>query len=189
MHPTGVANAAWVFAAAPSKVPFFVAGGLLAAWAVVLAAIGLRHAEFPDSEARARLVMLTTVVLVAATMTAAVATSGEEREERGAAHAPAPGAATPSSVLQLSADPSGQLAYDRKHAELKAGRVTIRFVNRSPVAHDVTVAKGRQKIAATKVIDGAETTTTAELARGEYVFFCSVDAHRPGGMHGTLTVR
>jgi plastocyanin len=189
MHPTGVANAAWVFAAAPSKVPFYVAGGLLAGWAVLLAAMGLTHPEFPGSEGRTRLVMLSTVVLVAATITAAVATSGEEGEEGETARAPARGAATPSSVLRLSADPTGQLAYDRKRAELKAGRVTIRFVNRSPVAHDVTVAKGSKKVAATKVIDHAETTATANLPPGEYVFFCSVDAHRPGGMQGTLTVR
>jgi plastocyanin len=68
----------------------------------------------------------------------------------------------------LSADPTGQLAYDRKRADLKAGRVTIRFVNRSPVAHYVTVAKGSKKVAATKVIDGAETTATANLPPGQY---------------------
>jgi uncharacterized cupredoxin-like copper-binding protein len=27
------------------------------------------------------------------------------------------------------------------------------------------------------------------VAPGQYVFYCSVDAHRAGGMQGTLTVK
>ena len=38
---------------------------LLAAWAVLLAAWGITHAEFPGSRGRARLVMLTSLLLVA----------------------------------------------------------------------------------------------------------------------------
>ena len=53
MHPIGVASAAWVFASAPSRVPFYVAGGLLACWAVVLSATGLTHPDFPGSARRA----------------------------------------------------------------------------------------------------------------------------------------
>ena len=59
----------------PSKVPFFVAGGLLAAWAVVLSALGLSQPEFPMNDRGSRFVVLITVVLVAAAMTAAVATA------------------------------------------------------------------------------------------------------------------
>jgi hypothetical protein len=61
-----------MFAAAPSKVPFYIAGGLLVVWAVLLAGWGIGHAEFPGSAGRARLVMLTSFLLVAATLTAAV---------------------------------------------------------------------------------------------------------------------
>ena len=59
-------------AAASSKLPYYIAGGLLAAWAVLLAAWGISHAEFPGSPGRARVVMLTSLLLVAATMTTAV---------------------------------------------------------------------------------------------------------------------
>jgi hypothetical protein len=72
MHPIGVASAAWVFASAPSKVPFYVAGGSLAGWAVLLGVTGLTHPDFPGSAGLARLVMLTSVLLVAATITTAV---------------------------------------------------------------------------------------------------------------------
>jgi len=58
-----------------SKVPFFIAGGLLASWAVVLSAIGLSRPEFPGNDRGQRLVILVSVVLVAASMTAAVATA------------------------------------------------------------------------------------------------------------------
>ena len=66
-----------MFAAASSKVPYYVAGGLLAAWAVLLAFWGITHHQFPRSPGRARGVMLTSLLLVVATMTTAVVTGGE----------------------------------------------------------------------------------------------------------------
>jgi plastocyanin len=182
MHPATVASAAWVFAAAPSKVPFYAVGAALVAWAVLVAAFGVSHPEFPRSEARARLVMLTTALLVAGTVTAAVLTAG------GAGHK-AQAAPPASGTLTLTADPSGALSYDTRHASLNAGADTIRFVNRSPVDHNVTIAQGSRVVAATKTINGTTTTVAAKLAPGDYVFYCSVDAHRQGGMQGTLTVK
>jgi plastocyanin len=91
--------------------------------------------------------------------------------------------------LQLTADPTGQLAYDKKHAAVKAGNLAIRFVNKSSVPHNVTIAKAARVVASTKTINRATTTSTANLSPGDYVFFCSVDAHRQAGMQGTLTVR
>jgi hypothetical protein len=61
--------------AEPSKVPFYIAGGVLAAWAVVLSAIGLTRPSFPFDDAGARGVMLVTFVIVVATMATAIATS------------------------------------------------------------------------------------------------------------------
>jgi plastocyanin len=188
MHPTGVATAAWVFASAPSKVPFYVAGGMLAGWAVLLGAFGITHPDFPGSAPRSRLVMLTSAVLVAATATTAVTTAGEEGTTEGAAARPT-GSAAPTSALNLSADPTGRLAYDEKQATVRAGRFSIRLVNNSALPHNVTIAKGAQVLAHTKTVTGGSATTTANLAPGEYVFYCSVDAHRAGGMHGTLTVK
>jgi hypothetical protein len=59
----------------PSHVPWYIAGGLLAAWAVILSAIGLRSPDFPGNEGGARVVMLISAVLVVAAMTAAVASA------------------------------------------------------------------------------------------------------------------
>jgi plastocyanin len=186
MHPTGVARALSVFATAPSKAPFYVAGGLLAGWAVLLGLTGLRYPEFPGSEGRARLVMLTTGLLVAATVTAAVTTAGTEGE---GASSSAAGTAQRSGSVQLTADPTGQLAYDTKRATVRRGKFTLRLINRSKTPHNVTIAKGAKVVARTKTIQGATTSASANLPPGDYAFFCSVDAHRQAGMQGTLTVR
>jgi hypothetical protein len=61
--------------AEPSKVPFYLAGGVLAVWAVALSAIGLTRPSFPYHERGARAVMLVTFVIMVATMATAVATS------------------------------------------------------------------------------------------------------------------
>jgi uncharacterized cupredoxin-like copper-binding protein len=39
------------------------------------------------------------------------------------------------------------------------------------------------------VTNGGTSTVTADLKPGMYTFYCSVDAHRAAGMHGTLTVK
>jgi uncharacterized cupredoxin-like copper-binding protein len=193
MHPGNVASAAWVFAAAPSKAPFYAVGAALAAWAVLLAAFGVAHPDFPRAPGQGRLVVLTTLVLVAATMTAAVLTAGGEGGKAQAEPATTPGAAPAapagSSTLALAADPSGGLSYDKRAATLKAGPATIRLVNRSPLPHNVTIGQGAKVVAATKTVTGATTTTTATLSPGRYVFYCSVDGHRQAGMQGTLTVQ
>ncbi|MDQ3675900.1 MAG: hypothetical protein M3401_03700 [Actinomycetota bacterium] len=55
-----------------SEVPFFVAGGLLAIWAVVISVFGFTRPDFPSSEGAARGVMALSAVLVAAAMSMAV---------------------------------------------------------------------------------------------------------------------
>jgi plastocyanin len=180
-----VATAAWVLATEPSKTPFYVAGGLLAGWAVLLGAFGIAHADFPGSATAARLVMVTSAVLVAATVTTAVTTAGEAVTTEGGAT----GSEAPTSALNLSADPTGKLAYDKKQATVRAGRFPIRLVNNSPLEHNVTIAKGAKVLVQTKTISGGMATATANLTPGTYAFYCSVDAHRAAGMQGTLTVK
>jgi hypothetical protein len=58
-----------------SKTAFYVAGGVLAAWAVLVGAIGVTRPAFPHGESGGRVVMGVTALLVLAAMVAAVATS------------------------------------------------------------------------------------------------------------------
>jgi hypothetical protein len=58
-----------------SKVLFYVCGGLLAVWALVVSAIGIKsHATFPPSQGAARGVIAISAVLVLAAMASAVIT-------------------------------------------------------------------------------------------------------------------
>jgi hypothetical protein len=60
----------------PSKTLFYIAGGLLAAFAVVISAIGItRHETFPPSRGAARGVMALAIALVAFAMASAVITA------------------------------------------------------------------------------------------------------------------
>jgi hypothetical protein len=58
-----------------SKTPYYIAGGVLAAFAVIISAIGIRgHDTFPASKGAMRAVMALAAVLVIATMASAVLT-------------------------------------------------------------------------------------------------------------------
>ncbi len=59
-----------------SKTAFYVLGGILAVWAVLVAAMGItRHETFPPSSGGKAAVMAISAVLVVATMAASVLTS------------------------------------------------------------------------------------------------------------------
>jgi hypothetical protein len=63
-----------IAATEPSKVPFYIAGGVLAIWAVVLAGIGLTQPAFPGGERGARGVMTISLVLVVIAIAAGILT-------------------------------------------------------------------------------------------------------------------
>jgi plastocyanin len=96
-----------ILAAEKSKVPFYVAGGALVAWALIVSlGLGLRRAEFPDNPGAARAVMGVTAILVIAAASTAVITSGTTAKA-GAASAPAqPTASAPASSAPAPSTPS-----------------------------------------------------------------------------------
>jgi hypothetical protein len=59
-----------------SKLPFYVCGGLLVAWALLVSTFGIRaHDRFPGSQGARRGVMAISVLLILAAMASAVLTS------------------------------------------------------------------------------------------------------------------
>lgn len=58
-----------------SKTAFYVAGGALALWAVLVGGIGAMRPAFAEGEGTARAIMAGTVVLAALTIAMAVVTS------------------------------------------------------------------------------------------------------------------
>jgi hypothetical protein len=76
MHAVAI-QLAPIIGAEKSKVPFYIAGGALVVWAVILSmALGMRRPEFPGSAMGERVVIAITIVLVLAAASMAVATSG-----------------------------------------------------------------------------------------------------------------
>jgi hypothetical protein len=62
-------------AAEPSKTAFYVFGGLLAVWAVVLSAIGMSQATFPATVGAKRGVIAITALFMIGAMATAVSTA------------------------------------------------------------------------------------------------------------------
>ncbi len=58
-----------------SKVPFYLAGGLLTLFAVLVGALGVVRHDFPSSQGAARAVMGLAALLVVVTMVTSVLTS------------------------------------------------------------------------------------------------------------------
>ncbi len=107
-----------VLAAEKSKVPFYIAGGLLVTWAMVLSlGIGLRRPDFPGSAAGQRAVVAVSAVLVLAAVSTAVLTASppaksapvqtrtEEQAPIPVASAPVP-ASAPSEPAAAPAQPA-----------------------------------------------------------------------------------
>jgi plastocyanin len=210
-----------VLAAEKSKVPFYVAGGVLVVWALTISlGVGMRRPGFPATVASQRAIMAVTAVLVLAAVSTAVLTSGvpakgsvPPAQTQEQAPIPVEGQpvvtstsssasatteappATPgapagkgSTSLKLAANPAGQLSYNTKVLNAKAGTVTITMTNMSPLAHNVTVAEGNKVLGATPTFMGASKTLSLKLKPGKYTFYCSVPGHRQAGMEGTLNV-
>jgi plastocyanin len=183
-----------------SKTLFFIAAGLLVAWAVFVSAIGIRSERFPSSARQGRLLTAGTAALVAFAVAMAVATAKTPPGvppykspvvTNGVAPQVTPVNAAPTNgPLQLSANPQGQLAYNTTALSAGSSHVTIDFTNHSPLDHNVTIANAQGKVLGpTPTFMGGTKVLTLNLPPGTYTFYCSVPGHEMAGMKGTLTVR
>jgi plastocyanin len=104
--------------------------------------------------------------------------------------APSPPGSGTVKTLLISADPSGQLRFDKDALSATPGTVRITMKNPSPVPHNVSLegAGGLSKQGPT-VGKGGASEVEAPLKAGTYTYYCSVDGHRQAGMEGTLTVK
>lgn len=103
MHTLAV-QLAPILAEGKSKVPFFVAGGLLVAWALFVSlGLGLRNPDFPGNLGGQRIVSAITAVLVLAAASTAIIVSGGEGKARAEsatqAAASTPDTAAPESTV------------------------------------------------------------------------------------------
>ena len=91
-------------------------------------------------------------------------------------------------VLQIDADPSGQLAFTSKEAQAEPGAVTIKMENTSGVPHDIAI-EGNGVSGKGPVVEKGVSQFKTTLKAGTFTYFCSVPGHREGGMEGKLTVK
>ena len=193
MH-VAIVHFAPVLAAEKSKVPFYIAGGLLVAWALIVSmGVGMRNPSFPSTLGAQRGVMTITALLVVLAVSMAVVTSGGSTSKATAAPITQTGREAASgsgtSSVKEEADPEGQLKFTTKDLSAKAGTVTIGFANASPLPHNLTIAQGTKVLDSTPTFQGGTKTLRLKLAPGTYVFYCSVPGHRQAGMEGKLTVQ
>jgi len=198
---------------------FVVAGLILAAWAVLVALLGMRG--FPSNRGGERIAIGVTAVLFVGAVGSALADQtkvgerhgpeieepaegkstgegggGQEAAAGGEAEAPPKdegeqkGEGGAPTALALAADPSGATRYDKTSLTANAGQVTITMTNPSPIAHNVAL-RGNGVEEEGQVVQGdEESTVEAKLEPGmSYEFYCSVPGHEQGGMKGTLTVK
>ena len=133
----------------------------------------------------------------AAAATTAAATSGATT----APATPVPTESTPSTTtatttaaggggattVDVAADPTGQLKFQETKLTAKAGEITLKLTNDSPVPHNIAVdgADGQSDT----IQDGQTAELTVNLPAGTYQYYCAVPGHRQAGMVGTLTVK
>jgi mono/diheme cytochrome c family protein len=92
-------------------------------------------------------------------------------------------------VLDIPADPNGQLLFTFKNAEAPAGPLTVNSKNPSSVQHNIAVRGGGVNATGPVISNGATSTVRVTVRSGRYEFLCTVPGHAQAGMRGTLTVR
>lgn len=115
---------------------------------------------------------------------ASEATQGADSVASQATDQTAPGEGT---VLEIPADPQ-QLAFQKTSVTAKAGTVTLRMTNPSPLPHNIAIDDPVNEEGPV-VQQGGVSTVTADLKPGTYTYYCAVPGHRQAGMEGQLTVQ
>lgn len=135
--------------------------------------------------------------------------SGDEGTTDAAASSSAPSssaatssaeASTPTSSAPASSAPAeaesetvavteGEMFIQLSEDSYSAGTYTFEVANTGSMRHDFVVEQDGEDVASTDVLQPGESTTLeVDLTPGEYVFYCSVGAHRAAGMEVTVTV-
>jgi plastocyanin len=92
--------------------------------------------------------------------------------------------------VQVAADPSGALRWDRATYEAKAGDITFVVANTSPAAHQFTLeGSGVNYRSGNFKAKTTNTFTVKGLPAGEYRIICDYPGHKAAGMVAKLIVR
>ena len=92
-------------------------------------------------------------------------------------------------VLDMPADPNGQLAYVSKQATAPAGQLEIDSKNDANIPHDIAIEGNGVNEKGEEVTSGGTSKISVDLKPGTYTYYCTLPGHREGGMEGELTVK
>jgi plastocyanin len=121
---------------------------------------------------------------------AGAAPAAQEKEGTSEGGQP-PGAAPTggaSEELAVSSPEDGSFVYEPPALQSAPATVTLAYDNPSPLVHNINLEVEGETIAESEDVAEGSTEVTAELAPGEYLYYCSIPGHREGGMEGVLTV-
>jgi plastocyanin len=167
---------------------FHVIGSLFALWALTLAAVGITREGFPRGGRQTVAVGMVSVLLAVSAIGSAIITSALEEDEEEETAQPA-AKERGGSALRLSADPGGELRFDRQSLEARAGQITLVMDNPSSVPHNISIEGRGVDQEGDTVGEGGRSTVRAKLRPGDYNFYCSVPGHRQAGMQGRLILK
>ena len=98
------------------------------------------------------------------------------------------GAGGAAETYDVTSPEDGSLSFEPPEIQAPAATITLAYANPSPVIHNINLEVEGETIAESEDVTDAATEVTAELAPGEYLYYCSIPGHREGGMEGVLTV-
>ncbi len=124
---------------------------------------------------------------------AAPSSSAPSSSAEASTSAAAPTASSSSASAEAESETvsvtEGEMFIELSEDSYSAGTYTFEVTNDGRMPHDFVVEQGGSDVAATEVLQPGESATLeVELAPGDYVFYCSVGAHRAAGMELPVTV-
>jgi plastocyanin len=172
-----------VLAAEKSKVPFYIAGGVLVAWALVVSlGLGLRRPNFPGSLQAERATIAVTVVLVLAAVSTAVITSGSTAKAGATAgsatqstESAAPSAPAPSTATATTAQPQATTtspATTRTSPAAPTGAITALTLVANPaglLSYDTKTLKAKAGAVTITLRNNAPLEHNVTIAQGSKV--------------------
>jgi plastocyanin len=130
-----------------------------------------------------------------ATGTANAAPASSAEASTSAAEPASPSSSAPASSSAAEAESEtvtateGEMFIELSEDSFSPGTYTIEVTNTGNMAHDLVLERDGEDVTGTDVIrPGQSATLEVTLEEGDYVFYCSVGAHRAAGMELPVTV-
>jgi plastocyanin len=185
---------------------YYVIGGVLVVWALVLTAMGVTRASFPPARGGGRALMLVSAAMCLGALVALLVTTEKEHPREEAAAEAAEGAVSSDEGTQAPGGEAGGHEAGAKQAQggriaviedeysielpdgnrVEAGPYALEAVNDGKIPHDLAVEGPGVRQKTPTFESGKTQRLEVELAAGTYKVYCSVPGHEEQGMRTEL---